>query len=233
MLPGESAPGWYGKLPALGDFASRRLPQGFVAAWDGWLQRGLAYSQEHLGAAWLDSFLTAPVWRFVLGERTLDTGAWAGIVLPSVDRVGRYFPLTLCAPLPAFSPTAATLGALTRWTAALEDVARAGLDPLATVDSFDASLAGCPAPLLPATPPSALGDALLRGDAFVRLSGGDGAGLPVVAGDAASHLGAALFAPYTLWWCSGDAGAADGFACHGMPSAAVFARMLQYAPGQA
>ena len=27
-------PGWYGKIPSLGDFASRRLPQSFVAAWD-------------------------------------------------------------------------------------------------------------------------------------------------------------------------------------------------------
>lgn len=232
MLPGDSAPGWYGKLPALGDFASRRLPQSFVAGWDGWLQRGMAYSQEHLGAAWLDAFLTAPVWGFVLGERTLETQTWAGIVLPSVDRVGRYFPLTLAAPLPGFGFSAEALAALERWMDGLEEAARAGLDPQATVEGFDALLATCPPPLLPAPQDAGLGEALLRGDAFVRLERPSARGLADLAGDAAAHATGTLFAPYTLWWCRGADGTAGGFACHGMPSAAVFARMLQYAPGQ-
>src|SRR5262249_35940975 len=35
---GAAIPGWYGKLPSLGDFASRRLPVEFVKAWDSCLQ---------------------------------------------------------------------------------------------------------------------------------------------------------------------------------------------------
>ena len=31
-------PGWYGKLPSLGDFASRRLGADFIPPWDAWLQ---------------------------------------------------------------------------------------------------------------------------------------------------------------------------------------------------
>lgn len=232
MLPGDSAPGWYGKLPALGDFASRRLPQGFVAAWDAWLQRGMAYSQEHLGGAWLDTFLTAPVWGFVLGARTLETRTWGGIVLPSVDRVGRYFPLTLCAPLPGFSLGEAALASVQRWTDALEDAARQGLDPQATLEGFDAGLAACPPPLFPVPQAGGLGDALLRGESFVRLERAGARGLDELAGDAAARTMDTLFAPYTLWWCRGADGAAGGFTCHGMPSAAVFARMLQYAPGR-
>lgn len=231
MLPGDNAPGWYGKLPALGDFAARRLPQSFVAAWDGWLQRGMAYSQEHLGQAWLETFLTAPVWGFVLGERTLEAQTWAGIVLPSVDRVGRYFPLTLCAALPGFSFSGEALVAVESWTHALEDAARGGLDPQATVEDFEARLIACPPPFFPAPQASALGEALVHGETFVRLERPGARGLLDLAGDAAARATDTLFAPYTLWWCCGVDGTAGGFACHGMPSPAVFARMLQYAPG--
>ena len=33
------APGWFGKLPGMGDFAHRRLPEPFRSAWDRWLQQ--------------------------------------------------------------------------------------------------------------------------------------------------------------------------------------------------
>lgn len=230
----DAVPGWYGKLPALGDFAGRRLPPAFVAAWDGWLQRGMAYSQEHLGGGWLDAFLTAPVWRFVLGARTLDAQAWAGIVLPSVDRVGRYFPLTVCAPLAGCGFTTQTQQALDAWMDSIEDAARAGLDAQATIDSFEAALASCPLPRIGSLgPDGGLGAAVLRGEAFVRLECSGAQGLADLAGDVGAVAMDALLAPYTLWWCRGADGRAGGFACHGMPSAAVFARMLQYLPGQA
>ncbi len=108
----DMTPAWYGKLPALGDFASRRLPPAFLADWDAWLQRGMAYSQQHLGSEWLDTYLTSNVWRFILAPGTLDSSTWAGIVLPSVDRVGRYFPLTICAALADFSFEPNTIAAL-------------------------------------------------------------------------------------------------------------------------
>ncbi|MDO9600216.1 MAG: type VI secretion system-associated protein TagF [Azoarcus sp.] len=233
MDSGADAPGWYGKLPALGDFASRRLPHGFVSAWDAWLQRGMAYSQEHLGPAWLDTFLTAPVWGFVLGARTLDTQTWAGIVLPSVDRVGRYFPLTLCAALPRIAFDGEALAALQRWMDDLEQAARAGLDPQVSLEGFDAAFAGVLPPSF-ASPAmtDGLGSALLRGEPFIRLERAGAKGLHELAGDAGAQVMDPLFAPYTLWWCRGGDGVTGGFACHGMPSAAVFARMLQYAPGQ-
>ena len=58
------APGWFGKIPNLGDFVSRRLPWEFTSAWDDWLQQGMQASREALGARWLALYLSAPIWRF-------------------------------------------------------------------------------------------------------------------------------------------------------------------------
>src|SRR5262245_9131785 len=93
--------GFHGKVPARGDFVTRNLPHSFVAPWDDWLQAGLAASREHLGEGWLPVYLESPVWRFVLDAGVCGPESWAGVLMPSVDRVGRYFPLTIAEPLPA------------------------------------------------------------------------------------------------------------------------------------
>lgn len=92
--------GLFGKLPAHGDFIYRNLPSNFINAWDTWLQGFVGSSQEQIGEAWLDVYLTSPIWRFVLSDGVIDGNHWAGIMLPSVDRVGRYFPFSIAARLP-------------------------------------------------------------------------------------------------------------------------------------
>jgi type VI secretion system protein ImpM len=87
--------GLYGKLPTHGDFLRRRVAEDFVAGWDAWLQHSIADSRTALGERWLDTYLTSPVWRFALGAGACGSAAVAGVLVPSVDRVGRYFPLTL------------------------------------------------------------------------------------------------------------------------------------------
>jgi type VI secretion system protein ImpM len=94
-------PGWYGKIPSLGDFASRRLPSDFIETWDTWLQHSMATSRAALGDRWLDIYLTSPAWRFVCAAGACGPRAVAGLIVPSVDRVGRYFPLTVVVELPA------------------------------------------------------------------------------------------------------------------------------------
>jgi len=93
--------GLYGKLPCRGDFLQRRAPQEFVDLWDAWLQECIHESRQQLQDAWLDTYLTGPVWRFVLSAGVCGQHAYAGILVPSVDRVGRYFPLTVVAQLDA------------------------------------------------------------------------------------------------------------------------------------
>jgi type VI secretion system protein ImpM len=87
--------GLYGKLPTHGDFLRRRVADDFLAGWDPWLQQCLAASRAQLGEPWLDTYLTSPVWRFALPPRVCGAAAVAGLLVPSVDKVGRYFPLTL------------------------------------------------------------------------------------------------------------------------------------------
>ena len=95
----NSRVGFFGKLPSHGDFIERNFPQGLRNVWDEWLQRGMAESQRALGGTWLDTYLTSPIWRFFLHEGVAGAASHAGIMLPSVDRVGRYFPLTVAAEL--------------------------------------------------------------------------------------------------------------------------------------
>ena len=92
--------GFYGKLPSHGDFLRRRTSDAFVSAWDSWLQDAFSASRASLGDRWLDVYLTAPVWRFAGAAQACGPQTIAGVMVPSVDRVGRYFPLTVIGELP-------------------------------------------------------------------------------------------------------------------------------------
>ncbi len=61
------------------------------------MQRMLLSSREMLGEGWLSAWLEGPVWRFALMPGICGPGAVLGLWLPSVDRGGRYYPLTLAA----------------------------------------------------------------------------------------------------------------------------------------
>lgn len=133
--------GWYGKLPTSGDFVTRRLPPAFIEPWDAWLNAMISGSREQLGDAWRDAFLSAPAWRFVLAPGVIGVNAWAGLIVPSVDSVGRYFPLTVASALPARSmDPVATLVRAHNWYAEVEPVVSVALTPDAELGTFDAQL---------------------------------------------------------------------------------------------
>jgi len=135
-----AVPGWYGKLPSLGDFASRRLPPEFVKRWDEWLQDVVQATRAMLGDSWLDGYLTMPIWRFVLLPGLVGARGWAGVLMPSVDRVGRHFPLTLALELPSYAAAAHAAFDGEDWFAGLEDAALAVLDPTRGTDDLDRAL---------------------------------------------------------------------------------------------
>lgn len=212
----RQAPGWYGKLPQLGDFARRRLPTEFIEPWDAWLQQGLQSSRAALGEAWLESYLGAPVWRFVLLPGLIGPGGWAGVLLPSVDRVGRYFPLTLCTSLNEDAPLGPSLTGLESWLASLEACALLALDAEQGLELLEAALQD-----LPTCP----------GAADPDPAGPNGTTAGFLDGLAARSL-PQMLAGNSFWWCCGPDGNCHGFAQPGTPPPSWFADLLNGMPGQ-
>ncbi|MDD5461308.1 MAG: type VI secretion system-associated protein TagF [Methylococcales bacterium] len=87
--------GYYGKVPTHGDFVSKGLPLCFTDPWDIWLQEAIQTSQQQLGQHWLDYYLTCPLYHFALSPGICGNTGWLGILMPSVDKIGRYYPMTI------------------------------------------------------------------------------------------------------------------------------------------
>jgi len=138
--------GFYGKLPSEGDFVTRRLPWEFTSVWDDWLQQGMLASRAALGERWLELYLAAPIWRFQLAPGVCGPLGWRGLFFASVDRVGRYFPLTLAfVSVPAAGARAAqgvapSLAADEAAWFAAEEAALAALQPTLQIDDFERAL---------------------------------------------------------------------------------------------
>jgi type VI secretion system protein ImpM len=138
LIPGQ--PGLYGKLVNHGDFVTRRLPREFTEPWDNWLQDGIAESRKCIGRAWEAAFEQSPVWRFLLPPGVCDGSAWAGIVQPSVDRVGRHFPLTIAVRLPSDTNLLESMLACTPWFQQVESIAEMAFDQSVDLNGMDHAL---------------------------------------------------------------------------------------------
>ncbi len=142
--------GWTGKLPSTGDFLSRGVAPEFATPWQRWLDSLLVASRAILGETWSARFRSVPAWRFVLGPGVLSENGWAGVMVPSVDCVGRYYPLTIvCGLGPAPFDPGRTLEVLAPWLDAVEAVALEALSPAADADAVDAAVRALPLPSVP------------------------------------------------------------------------------------
>ena len=137
---GPGIPGMFGKLPAVGDFVSRRLPSTFVNTWDAWIQEALSMSRQQLADDWLEIYLTSPIWRFVMDCGSCGSSAAAGILMPSVDKVGRYFPLTLAAMVDARMDLPYLFTTRAAWFNALEELALGALEEDFQLEEYDHQL---------------------------------------------------------------------------------------------
>jgi type VI secretion system protein ImpM len=142
-----TTPGFYGKLAGRGDFMHRDLPPAFIEAWDAWLAAGMAASRAELGAGWLDAYLVSPLWRFAVAPGLLGGEAVTGVMMPSVDRVGRYFPLTVALLLPADTDLGALVSGPDDWYERAESLLLSTLGEDAEVEAFASAVArlGSPA----------------------------------------------------------------------------------------
>ncbi len=137
--------GIFGKLPQKRDFIALGIRGDVLTPLENWLQAAVAASRSELGRAWEELYLVAPIWRFWIGRNVFGAGC-AGVLMPSVDGVGRFFPLMavyVCdgeeqlAP-PAYAPQE-------KWFRGIEERLLPVLDEGATL-AVDKLLEGLPPP---------------------------------------------------------------------------------------
>lgn len=222
----REAPGWYGKLMPLGDFAQRRLPVEFVQGCDRWLSGVMQTSRDQLAERWLDVYLTAPVLRFAWAPGVIDAAAWwFGVLMPSCDQVGRYFPLLIAQRRLRAPVDRIALDHLEAW---FDHLAQAAVDTLnegAQLEVFDDALNMAP----PWSTHGAPSNVTLR-------PGPSGATYEI---DSHAHLNEALhamasqdllarFAGCSLWWRRAEAQSPSAVTVfRGLPDGAGFAALLE------
>lgn len=91
----EGYQGYFGKVPVRGDFVGKGLPRSFRDPWDIWLQSVIDMTKKDLDTDWDQFYLTCPAYRFALSPGVCGKHTWIGVMIPSVDQVGRYYPMTL------------------------------------------------------------------------------------------------------------------------------------------
>ncbi|MCW5611964.1 MAG: type VI secretion system-associated protein TagF [Rubrivivax sp.] len=230
-------PGWHGKLPSLGDFASRRLPAAFVEPWDGWLAAGMLALREAAPEDWLVAYLGSPSWRFLLmpgvlpGQPSAAAGAadeaadqgWAGVLMPSVDRVGRYFPLTIALPLGDGPASTVQMQALWHWLARLDELARDALFDDWSLERLENELARMARPELATR---AAADALPAPQPGELAEWPAGLDAATAIGLEAQALWAARSRGRGWWYACPDEGAPRLLTSQGLPQPALLGRLF-------
>jgi type VI secretion system protein ImpM len=225
----DSASGFHGKLVTKGDFVTRRLARGFLDPWDSWLQDVIGGSRARMGEAWLDAYLTSPIWRFVLSAGLCGDTAAAGVLMPSVDRVGRYFPLSIVAMLPAGVDPLGVPAAASAWFAEAEAIARSALEDTLDFEAFDAQVAalGTPTPEEPTPLSSGDGGARTGAEAGLRLSIPSADAVDGAYRRLAGRFLAENHPGCSLWWTSGSELVEPTFlVCDGLPPVESFGAFL-------
>lgn len=92
---------WYGKLPGAGDFVSRRMSWRTQQHWDQWLSLGVEQLKTLSGESGWGVWRKMPAWGFIVPAGWAGDAAQLGLLVPSIDRVGRIFPFLVALSLPA------------------------------------------------------------------------------------------------------------------------------------
>jgi len=189
------------------------------------MQSCVTASRDTLGESWLQAYLAAPIWRFWLGAEICGATV-VGALMPSLDGIGRYYPLTLFACADAGEELAPPdVDAHEHWFGAVELFLLATLDGKLGFDAIAEALDELPMPNhrtaeAAAAAISTLDDGTLAGPA-PQQSFAD------FFAQRLSFDHARLYASASFWWTVGGEGYQPaGFCCHRMPAPFLFANML-------
>ncbi len=122
----EHSAGYFGKIPARGDFVGAGLPSSVVRAWDAFAAASLGAAKAADPGRWPNIWLEAPVWRFALPATLCGPSPLVGLWMPSIDKAGRHFPLMFAATCPGTAPERMARHG-TAWLDAAEDAGRAAI----------------------------------------------------------------------------------------------------------
>lgn len=217
--------GLYGKLPIKRDFIAEAVPRGFLPSFEPWLQGAVGQSRMMLGQRWQDIYLKAPIWRFWLGANYCGRSV-AGALMPSIDGVGRYFPLVVMALADegrAIEPP--TVDPQEDWFLAVETFLLGALEEDRPFEAIAEELAALPPPADVAARAAAsslvsLADGTLVGQG----ADGDVGGVLATLRDADAEQ---IAATGTVWWTIGGEDIQPlAVACRRLPDPSLFAGFL-------
>jgi type VI secretion system protein ImpM len=215
--------GVFGKLPQKRDFVALNVPRAVLEPFETWLQSAVAASRNELRDDWQEYYLVAPIWRFWIGGDILGVEC-AGSLIPSVDKVGRFFPLTIlyCAGngqgivAPPFDP-------LDEWYSAIEKRLLSCLQENAEID-VSRLTDGLLPPQSVAAPPQPQPVTFKRGFVWRARNNASVDILPALM--AADYW--ACLKSRSFWWTSGgSAGGQLVYARNGLPDAFFYADMIK------
>lgn len=217
--------GFYGKLPAYGDFIQKRLPQDFVNPWHEWLQKGMMAVRESDPDGWLTYYLNCPAWSFALSAGVCGEQAVAGVTIPSVDKVGRYFNFTMASILPPGTEPTSLAFARHSWFDTLENLALSALDEENDQDQIEQAINDLSAELSwdSASPPF-FEDTAVHTRVVDQSADTVTALLPALLHQFISRL----HQPYGLWWHHGSSQvSAQLLTCRGMPGTETYLCLMK------
>lgn len=217
--------GLYGKLPAKRDFIAVGASRGFLGVWEPWMQSGLSASRLALGSAWQPAFLRAPIWRFWLGARICGAPV-LGAFMPSVDGIGRYFPLTLFDRAGADDPVAPPeYETFEGWFERAEAVLLSALADGTRFEDLTEMAGRLPSPESPCPDPVEAGAVRARDGSLVALADAGAFGRVMAALRPADR--GRVHGGMSYWWTAGgDDFPPRAVACLGMPAPELFSGML-------
>ena len=189
------------------------------------MQSGIAASRDRLGGGWQQAFLSAPIWRFWLGSDICGATV-AGVFMPSLDGVGRYYPLTLFAYAdPGVAITPPDIDAQNDWFHAAEDYLLTTLDKDTSFEQTSSTLDQFPPPAAVAVASSA--------SEMVRIADGTLAAhatdstLAELFGKLRESNFPSVYSGASFWWTIGGGDYQPlALCCRRMPDPFLFASML-------
>ena len=111
--------GFFGKIPATGDFVAANLPRTFIDRWDRWMSMELRARPD-------EGELDPRAWRFTVPAGIFGDLPCAGVWRMSQDRVGRRYPFVVVAVGAMPEPVDPWFGRVTEILAACVERRQAG-----------------------------------------------------------------------------------------------------------